>query len=353
MPEQSIPCVGAIITAGDKILLIRRGHEPEAGRWSLPGGRIEAGETDEQALIREVREETGLEVAPGPLIGAVDRPRPDGRVLVIRDYAATVTGGRLAAGDDADDARWFSVSGLAGLSLTTGLEKALNDWGVLGGAPSPALIAEATRRAGVIWLTVPGRGRPVPAWHIWRDPPGAAYVVTGPGEQTLPGVPAAARVTVTVPSKDTGGALVAWRAGVHRVDPGSPEWDAVIGPLTTARLNAELDPASAVVYRLAPVPPTSGQRGELRPVPVSFADLADGLPDGSAWLTLLWSSNDRLFTRGPPNVCIPFTHPAAGPAIVSVRDRNRLGGSVCIGPSAGRWQSRQPGGFASQAPRRR
>ena len=252
MPERSIPCVGAIITAGDQILLIRRGHEPEAGRWSLPGGRIEAGETDEQALIREVREETGLEVAPGPLIGAVDRPRPDGRVLVIRDYAAIVTGGRLAAGDDADDARWFSARDLAGLSLTTGLEKALNDWGVLRVAPSQALIAEGTRRAGVIWLAVAGQDRPVPAWHIWRDPPGAAYVVTGPGEQPLPGVAAAARVTVVVPSKDTGGALVTWTADVHRVDPGSPEWDAVIGPLAAARLNADLDPGSAVVLQLAP-----------------------------------------------------------------------------------------------------
>jgi len=135
MPELRIPCVGAIITADDRILLIRRGHEPEAGRWSLPGGRIEAGETDEQALVREVREETGLKVVPGPLIGAVDRPRPDGRVLVIRDYAATVTGGTLAAGDDADDARWFGVRDLAGVLLSTGLEKVLNDWGVLGRLP--------------------------------------------------------------------------------------------------------------------------------------------------------------------------------------------------------------------------
>src|SRR5262249_61453174 len=101
MPGPRIPCVGATITAGGRILLIRRGHEPEAGRWSLPGGRIEAGETDEQALVREVREETGLDVVPGPLIGAVDRPRPGGQVLVIRDYAATVAGGALAAGDDA------------------------------------------------------------------------------------------------------------------------------------------------------------------------------------------------------------------------------------------------------------
>jgi len=121
-------------------------------------------------------------------------------------------------------------------------------------APSPALIAEATRRAGVIWLIVPGRDRPVPAWHLWRDPPGAAYVVTGPGEQPLPGLTGATHVRVTVPSKDTGGALVTWTAGVHRVDPGSPEWDAVIGPLAAARLNAELDPGSAAVFKLVPVP---------------------------------------------------------------------------------------------------
>ncbi len=86
--------------------------------------------------------------------------------------------------------------------------------------PTPALIAEGTRRAGVIWLAVPGQNRPVPAWHIWRDPPGAAYVATGPGEQPLPGMAGAARVTVTVPSKDTGGALVTWTAGVHRVESG-------------------------------------------------------------------------------------------------------------------------------------
>ena len=255
MPEQRIPCVGAIIIAGGRILLIRRGHEPEAGRWSLPGGRIEAGETDQQALVREVREETGLDVVPGPLIGAVDRPRPGGPVLVIRDYAATVAGGALAAGDDADDARWFGARDLVGLSLSTGLEEALNEWGVLGRLPSPALIAEATRRAGVIWLAVPGRDKPFPAWHLWRDPPGAAYLVTGPGEQPLPGLAGAGRVTVTVPSKDTGGALVTWTAGVHRVEPGSAEWAAVIGPLAAGRLNADLDPGLVTVYRLAPQPP--------------------------------------------------------------------------------------------------
>jgi len=271
MPQPRIPCVGAILTDGELILLIRRGHEPEAGRWSLPGGRIEPGETDQQALVREVREETGLEVAPGPLVGAVNRPAPGGRVLVIRDYAATITGGTLAAGDDADDARWFSVRELHSLPLSTGLLEALNDWGVAEAVPSRALVAGATRRAGVIWLTVPGRARAYPAWHLWRDPPGAAYLVTGPGEQPLPGLAGAARVAVTVPSKESRGTLVTWTAEVSRVEPGSTEWDEVIGPLAAARLNAELCPDA--VYRLSPRPidggtgprPTGGFRGVAPP----------------------------------------------------------------------------------------
>jgi mutator protein MutT len=253
MAELRIPCVGAVLTDNGRILLIRRGHEPEAGRWSLPGGRIEPGETDQQALVREVREETGLEVAPGPLVGAVDRPAPGGRVLVIRDYAATVTGGTLAAGDDADDARWYSMRELDSLPLTSGLKDALNEWGVVHPVPARALVAEATRRTGVVWLTVPGQQCAHVAWHLWRDPPGAAYVVTGPGEQPLPGLAGAARVTVTVPSKESRGALVTWTAAVTRVDPGSAEWDEVIGPLRAARLNGDLSPAA--VYRLTPESP--------------------------------------------------------------------------------------------------
>jgi mutator protein MutT len=250
MAELRIPCVGAILADGERILLIRRGHEPEAGRWSLPGGRIEPGETDQQALVREVREETGLEVTAGPLVGAVDRALPGGGVLEIRDYVANITGGTLAAGDDADDARWFGMLELDRLPLSSGLLEALNDWGVAGLVPAYALVAEATRRAGVVWLTVPGRDRAYPAWHLWRDPPGAAYLVTGPGEQPLPGLAGAARVAVTVPSKQSRGALVTWTAEVSRVEPGSAEWDEVIGPLAAARLNAEL--CAGTVYRLAP-----------------------------------------------------------------------------------------------------
>ena len=127
-----IPCVGAIVRDGaGRLLLVKRGHDPEAGKWSLPGGRIEPGETDAQALVREMREETGLIVLPGPLLGAVDRPGPGGSVLDIRDYAATVTGGTLAAGDDAADARWVTAVDVPRLPLTAGLADALASWGVL------------------------------------------------------------------------------------------------------------------------------------------------------------------------------------------------------------------------------
>jgi mutator protein MutT len=127
-----IPCVGAIVRDGaGRLLLIKRGHDPEAGKWSLPGGRIEPGETDTQALMREMREETGLTVLPGPLLGAVERPGPGGSIIDIRDYAATVTGGTLAAGDDAADARWVTTADLPRLPLTSGLADALASWGVL------------------------------------------------------------------------------------------------------------------------------------------------------------------------------------------------------------------------------
>jgi 8-oxo-dGTP diphosphatase len=115
-----------------RLLMIKRGHEPGAGLWSIPGGRIEPGETDAEALVREMFEETGLAVEVGPLIGSVRRPGLDGAVIDIRDYAATVTGGTLRPGDDAADARWVDLADLAALEVTEGLIEALTDWGVLG-----------------------------------------------------------------------------------------------------------------------------------------------------------------------------------------------------------------------------
>jgi mutator protein MutT len=128
-----IPCVGAVVTDEQgRLLVIQRGHDPGAGLWSIPGGRIEPGETDEQALVRELLEETNMQVKVGKLIGRVQRPGLGGAVIDIRDYAATVTGGTLRAGDDAADARWVTAAELDRLEVTEGLIEALAEWGVLG-----------------------------------------------------------------------------------------------------------------------------------------------------------------------------------------------------------------------------
>jgi 8-oxo-dGTP diphosphatase len=131
MADRRIPCVGAVIKdASGRLLLIRRGHEPGAGLWSLPGGRVEPGETGEQAVVREVLEETGLQVACGPLLGTAVLPGSAGTVVDIRDYLAEITGGELAAGDDAAAVRWVRRPELAELPLTDGLADYLASWGV-------------------------------------------------------------------------------------------------------------------------------------------------------------------------------------------------------------------------------
>lgn len=124
--------MGAIIRDGSgRLLLIRRGQPPGEGLWSLPGGRIGPGESDSDAVVREVAEETGLTVTPGRLAGAVERPGPGGAVYVIRDYLAEVSGGTLSAGDDAADARWFTEEELVRLPLSPGLLDALTEWAVI------------------------------------------------------------------------------------------------------------------------------------------------------------------------------------------------------------------------------
>ncbi|GII80248.1 NUDIX hydrolase [Sphaerisporangium rufum] len=136
-----VRCVGGIVMdAAGRLLLVRRGRPPGAGLWSLPGGRVEAGESDAEALVRELAEETGLSVRPGRLAGTVARPGPGGVVYEIHDYYATAAPGTPRPGDDAAAAGWFAPADLAYLPLTDGLLAALRSWDALSpdhAAPPP------------------------------------------------------------------------------------------------------------------------------------------------------------------------------------------------------------------------
>jgi ADP-ribose pyrophosphatase YjhB (NUDIX family) len=124
--------VGAVIRAADgRLLLVRRGNEPDRGTWSLPGGRVEPGESAEDAVVRETLEETGLIVQVTGRIATVERPHPEGGVYVIDDFAVEVLGGEVLAGSDALDAAWFDSDGLRTCEATPGLLDSLRAWGLL------------------------------------------------------------------------------------------------------------------------------------------------------------------------------------------------------------------------------
>jgi ADP-ribose pyrophosphatase YjhB (NUDIX family) len=109
-PETPLIGVGAVVVDKGRVLMVRRGTEPLKGHWSLPGGLVELGEPLLAAVVREVREETGLTVEPVELIELLDRiHRQDERVryhYVIADYLCRVAGGSLRAASDAEAVRW-------------------------------------------------------------------------------------------------------------------------------------------------------------------------------------------------------------------------------------------------------
>ncbi len=109
-PAMPLLGVGAVVVHEGRVLLVRRGREPLKGQWSLPGGLLEVGESLVEGVIREVGEETGLQVAPIELIELLDRIHREGNRVryhyVIADYLCRVTGGNLQAASDADEARW-------------------------------------------------------------------------------------------------------------------------------------------------------------------------------------------------------------------------------------------------------
>ena len=136
-PERPLLGVGAVIFDGPRVLLIERGQEPLKGWWTLPGGLVEPGERLDQALRREVFEETGLIVEPLTVAAIFERIMADGEGrteyhYVIIDYLCRPAGGALAAGSDVAGAQWVDVGALASLKVAPGtppvIEKALGIW---------------------------------------------------------------------------------------------------------------------------------------------------------------------------------------------------------------------------------
>jgi len=129
-PERPLVGVGVILVKDRQILLVKRGHEPNKGMWSIPGGLIKLGETAEEAAIREVREETGLEVSIGAVAGIfnVIIKDSDSKIkyhYVIIDYIGEVVGGMLRPGTDVTDARWFWLDEIGDVETSPTVRKAL------------------------------------------------------------------------------------------------------------------------------------------------------------------------------------------------------------------------------------
>ena len=123
-PDKPIVGIGAIIVRNGKMLLEKRKNDPGKGRWSVPGGVVELGENVTQTVIREVKEETGLDVAEPEHIDVVDQITRDenGRIkyhFVIIDYLVNLKGGTLSAASDADALQWVSLDDVEKYDLTS------------------------------------------------------------------------------------------------------------------------------------------------------------------------------------------------------------------------------------------
>ena len=121
-PETPLVGIGAIISENARVVLVKRAHPPLQAEWSIPGGVLEVGELVREAAIREAREETGLTVEPGELLGVYDRilRNPEQRVqyhYVLIDFLCRRVAGSLAAASDAAEVRWFSREELRALNL--------------------------------------------------------------------------------------------------------------------------------------------------------------------------------------------------------------------------------------------
>ena len=123
--------MGAVAVADGRLLLIRRGHGPAAGEWSVPGGRVEAGETLAEAVVRELAEETGLEAVCDDLVGWVERIGEDHHFVILDFEATPLDGGEPRPGDDAADVAWVALHEVAELDVVDGVVEFLADHGVI------------------------------------------------------------------------------------------------------------------------------------------------------------------------------------------------------------------------------
>ena len=128
-----VVAVGGVAVVNGALLLVQRATDPQSGRWTIPGGRVEAGEHVAQAVERELLEETGLRVRCGPLLGWAERTGP-GYHFVILDFTVEVLGhaSEPEAGGDAAAVAWVSLEDVPDVSLVEGLEEFLRSHGVLG-----------------------------------------------------------------------------------------------------------------------------------------------------------------------------------------------------------------------------
>jgi 8-oxo-dGTP diphosphatase len=127
-----VVAVGGVAVVDGALLLIQRGTDPHAGKWSIPGGNVEWGETLAHAVERELLEETGLAVRCGALLGWVERMGP-GYHFVILDFTVEVPGDRglVVAGSDVRAVAWVPLEEVPALSLVEGVEEFLRSHGVL------------------------------------------------------------------------------------------------------------------------------------------------------------------------------------------------------------------------------
>lgn len=124
--DKRVDCVGVICFRDDEVLLIKRGKAPREGDWSLPGGRIERGETQEQAALRELKEETGVTADLGVKIATIEADF-EAHCYRLHDYIAAWTSGEPIAGDDATDAAFFAVEEISALGMWAKTEQVIQE----------------------------------------------------------------------------------------------------------------------------------------------------------------------------------------------------------------------------------